>query len=229
MTVPADRGPPRVAIIIDDVGLDAEKARLAIALPAEVTLSFLPYAPNVQTNVDRALAAGHEVFLHLPMEAVGGEDPGPNALRVAMDHGELARQIAHNLSAFHGYVGVNNHMGSRFTADAAAMRTVIEALRDRGLIFIDSRTTALTKAEALAREMGVPTAARNVFLDNTLTEDSIAGQFSELLNLSAQQGVALAIGHPHLVTLEFLSAALPTLRGSYALVAASAAVFGKDP
>jgi len=218
------RGLPCIAIVIDDVGLRPRETGLAIALPAAVTLALLPYAPNVQDDADRARAAGHEVFLHLPMEAIGGEDPGPHALRVGMNDDELRREIEHNLSAFRGYVGVNNHMGSRLTSDARAMRVVMQAIRAKGLIFLDSRTTALSVGDALARELGVPAAKRHVFLDNVLTEESVAGQFSELLDLAAKQRAAVAIGHPHRVTLDFLARVLPSLEGRYEVLPVSAMV-----
>jgi uncharacterized protein len=217
-------GLPCIAIVIDDVGLRSWETEPAIALPAPVTLALLPYAPKVQEDADKARAAGHEVFLHLPMEAIGGEDPGPHALRVSMSDDELRREIEHNLSAFRGYVGVNNHMGSRLTSDARAMRVVMQAIHAKGLIFLDSRTTARTVGEAFARDLGVPAASRHVFLDNVLTEESVAGQFSELLDLAAKQKVAVAIGHPHRVTLDFLARVLPSLEGRYEVLPVSATV-----
>lgn len=224
VTPPPKHGLPRVAIVIDDVGMNDAETQKAINLPPGVTLSFFPYAPHVQESANAAHAAGHEVFLHLPMEAVGGEDPGPGALRVKMSDDEIRQNLEHDLNSFHGYTGINNHMGSRFTADERGMRFVMESVKARGLIFLDSRTTVLTKGEDLAREMGVPTIRRHIFLDNTLTEESIAEQFSALLKLAANQGEAVAIAHPHEISLEFLAHILPYLRGRYELVPVSALV-----
>ncbi|MBI3418775.1 MAG: divergent polysaccharide deacetylase family protein [Proteobacteria bacterium] len=226
VAVPTPPAPPRprIAIVIDDVGLTSEGSQEAIALPAGVTLSFFPYAPHVQQQVDTAHAAGHEVFMHIPMEAMGSEDPGPGTLRVGMSEDELRAAIEKNLSAFTGYVGVNNHMGSRFTADEAGMRPLMEALKARELMFLDSRTTVSTKGEDLARELGVPVTRRHVFLDNEMDEESIANQFAALLKLADRQGMAVAIGHPHHVTLATLARLLPYLSPRYELVPVSALV-----
>jgi polysaccharide deacetylase 2 family uncharacterized protein YibQ len=228
---PVERAPeapppalPRIAIVIDDMGPNAALARRAMALPAAVTLSFLPYAPDVQKLVDDAKMAGHEIFLHLPMQPVGERDPGPGALRVDMDDETLQTAIEKNLSSFTGYVGVNNHMGSRFTADERGMRMMMEEVKERALIFLDSRTTMATKGEELARAMGVPTARRHVFLDNVLTEESIADQFFVLLKTAARHKSAVAIAHPHPITLEILARLLPYLSYKFELVPVSALV-----
>jgi polysaccharide deacetylase 2 family uncharacterized protein YibQ len=210
--------------VIDDVGLSAADARRAIALPAGVTLSFLPYARNVQKLVDDAKMVGHEIFLHIPMQPVGENDPGPNTLRTDMSDEVLRDVIDKNLSGFTGYVGVNNHMGSRFTTDEHGMRMVIEAVKERELIFLDSRTTMASKGEEVARALGVPTARRHVFLDNELTEESIADQFYSLLKIAARQQNAIAIGHPHPITLEILERLLPYLADKFELVPVSALV-----
>jgi polysaccharide deacetylase 2 family uncharacterized protein YibQ len=224
--VPEDAPPklPRIAIVIDDVGLNAAHARRAIALPAGVTLAFLPYARNVQKLVDDAKLVGHEIFLHLPMQPVGGEDAGPGMLRVDMDDEMLQDVIEKNLSGFTGYVGVNNHMGSRFTADERGMRVFMEEVKAQELIFLDSRTTMATKGEEMARALGVPWARRNIFLDNALTEEAIAAQFYSLLKIAARQQSAIAIGHPHPITLEVLERLLPYLRDKFELVPVSTLV-----
>jgi polysaccharide deacetylase 2 family uncharacterized protein YibQ len=141
-----------------------------------------------------------------------------------MDDEILQDVIEKNLSGFTGYVGVNNHMGSRFTADERGMRVFMEEVKDRELIFLDSRTSMASKGEELARAFGVPTARRNIFLDNVLTEESIAAQFDSLLKIAARQKSAIAIGHPHPITLEVLQRLLPYLRDKFELVPVSALV-----
>ncbi len=116
---------PLVAIVIDDVGLDRPRSRRAWELPGPLTMSFLPYAKDLREQARAARAQGHELMLHLPMEPNGRSDPGPNALLVSLSDAELRQRTAAALDSFDGYVGVNNHMGSRFTAFRPGMETVL--------------------------------------------------------------------------------------------------------
>jgi len=134
-------GKPLVAIVIDDVGLDRPRSKRAWELPGPMTLSFLPYAKDLGEQTRAARARGHELMLHLPMEPGGRNDPGPGALLVSMPDAELRRRTDSALESFAGFAGVNNHMGSRFTAFKPGMETVLKQLKPRGLMFLDSRTT----------------------------------------------------------------------------------------
>jgi polysaccharide deacetylase 2 family uncharacterized protein YibQ/copper chaperone CopZ len=167
LATPEARGRPRIAIVIDDMGIDKKRSASVIALPAPLTLSFLTYATGLKRQTRAARAAGHELLLHIPMEPRGKNvDPGSNVLLGALPAKELRRRLAWGFDRFGSYVGVNNHMGSKFTADRAAMTVVMEEVKRRGLLFLDSRTVSGTVGSALARRMGVPFADRNVFLDN---------------------------------------------------------------
>lgn len=207
---PGAEGRPMVAIVLDDVGPQAANAARAIALPAPVTLAFLPYAEKLSSLTGAARRNGHEILVHLPMEPLGQADPGPHALRAGLGRAELLRRLDWNLARFEGYVGVNNHMGSRLTADAAAMEVVLAALKGRGLLFLDSRTTPDTVAGATARRLGLPTAERNVFLDNVIEAQAIGAQLAEAEARARRNGAAVAIGHPHPATLDMLEAWLRT-------------------
>jgi uncharacterized protein len=203
---------PVIAIVIDDMGLNRKESAAAITLPSAVTLSYLPYARQVQQQVDEALARGHEIFLHLPMEADSpAEDPGPNAIVTGLTEPELQKRLANNLDAFEGYSGVNNHMGSSFTQNRAGLEIVMKELQRRGLPFLDSRTTADSLAEKIAREHGLSATRRDVFLDNTLEPEDIRAALVHLETLARTTGSAVAIGHPKAVTLAALAAWLPTL------------------
>lgn len=194
----------RIAIVIDDVGPAVAHSERAVRLPAAITLSILPYAPEAARLARQARAGGHEILVHMPMEPLGRADPGPNALKVGLDPAEFARRLDWNLTRFGGYVGVNNHMGSRLTADAAAMRTVLAALRRRGVLFLDSRTDRRSVAARVAAAVGVPTLTRNVFLDDTMTADNVRRQLAATEAYARRHGAAIAIGHPHPVTLDVL-------------------------
>jgi len=193
----------RVAIIIDDMGLGRSTAAIR-DLPAEITLSYLPYAPNLNEQVRDVLARGHEVMLHIPMEPIGTQDPGPDALLTSLPPEEIAARVSRALDSFHGYVGANNHMGSKFTKDKEKMEIVVQALRERGLFFVDSRTCSSSVAGSVARLAGVKTANRDVFLDDTVDAESIKAQLRELEAVARKKGKAVAICHPHAITLSLL-------------------------
>jgi polysaccharide deacetylase 2 family uncharacterized protein YibQ len=221
--VPSDR--PVIAVIIDDLGLDRKRSARAVKLPAPLTLSWLPYAPDLPEQVRPARAAGHELLLHLPMEPEGKADPGPDALSIHLGRGEIARRLTLALASFDGYVGINNHMGSRFTADRAAMAPVMEEIHRRGLLWVDSRTTPHTVGPALARERRMPLLGRDIFIDNEMTVPAVNGQLTQLEQVARQQGFAIAIGHPYDVTLDALAAWLPAAgRKGFVLVPVSAIV-----
>ena len=205
---------PLVAIVLDDLGLDRVRTAAAIRLPGPVTLSFMTYASDLAEQTEAAHRAGHELLLHVPMEAVDRhEDPGPHALYTALSREEILDRLRWGLGRFDGYVGINNHMGSKFTADRSAMTPVIEELRARGLVFLDSRTTARSVAFDLAAADGVPHAARDVFLDDDLAPAAISRQLGEVEGVARRRGSAIAIGHAHDTTLAALRAWLPSLAG----------------
>lgn len=221
---PEDR--PMIAVIIDDMGLDRRRSARAIRLPAGVTLAFLPYAHDLARQLGEARRRGHELMVHLPMEpGRRSADPGPDVLRVGETAVNLRRRIDRALGKFTGAVGLNNHMGSRFTEDRAAMRVVLEVLRARGLLFVDSRTTARTVAPGIARELGVPFAARDVFLDDDPSPASVAAEMRRVEGIARRKGSAIAIGHPRDATLDALEGWLLGLRmRGFVLVPVSAVV-----
>lgn len=227
--VPPAEGRPRIAVVIDDLGLNASLARRTIALPGPLTLSFMTYAEGLGPLAEAARTRGHELMLHVPMEPDSASvDPGPRALRVGQERNAMLDDLAWGLGRLSGYVGINNHMGSRFTADAEAMRPVLAELRARGLLFLDSRTATRSVGEALARELGVPTASRDVFLDHEGSEAFIRGQLAETEAVARRRGAAIAIGHPHPLTLDLLAEWLPGLAArGYQLVPVSAVVLDR--
>jgi polysaccharide deacetylase 2 family uncharacterized protein YibQ len=205
-------GRPMVAIIIDDVGVDRANSPSAIALPAPVTLSFMSYADDLAAMTAEAHRAGHELMLHLPMEPMDPTvDPGPHGLRIGQTAAEIAANVEWALARFDGYIGVNNHMGSRFTRSSGGMAVVLAELRRRGLMFLDSRTVADSVGALVAADLGVPHLVRDVFLDNDPAPAAIEAQLAELERLARERGYAIGIGHPYPSTLAALRAWLPTL------------------
>jgi hypothetical protein len=219
-------GRPRIAVVIDDLGLDKKRTERTLVLPGPLTLSFLAYAADLPKLSDAAKRAGHELLVSVPMEPISrAEDMGPNGLTVGLTHDEMLRRLRWNLDRFDGYVGINNHMGSRFTHDAASMTPVMEELRARGLLFLDARTVGNSTGVDVARRLGVPNAARDVFLDNEVNAAAIAGQLAEVERIARRHGSAVAIGHARDATIEQLDAWLASLPGKgFALVPVSTIV-----
>lgn len=197
---------PLIAIIIDDLGIAPAQVAAALALPAPMIMAVLPYARNAAQIAKTAREQGHEVLLHLPMEATNGQDPGPQALLAGLPPAIFSQRLAWNLSRLDGYAGVNNHMGSKLTQDPVAMSMLMAEIKRRGLLFLDSRTDARTIAASTARNMGVTTVQRDIFLDNMITPDAIRAQLHKTEAIARRNGFAIAIGHPHQVTLDVLSA-----------------------
>lgn len=216
---------PAIAIVIDDLGPDAGGALKAIALPQQVTLSFLPYGEETPSLARAAGRAGHQVMVHAPMEPEGAEDPGPMALRTDLSASENLRRFDWDLSRVPGFAGINNHMGSLFTQDRAALIPVMERLEGHGAFFLDSRTTGSSIAIPLARAFGVASAGRDVFLDDVESRGAVESQLAEVERIARETGVAIAIGHPHEVTLRALQVwtAYASARG-YRLIPVSTAI-----
>jgi polysaccharide deacetylase 2 family uncharacterized protein YibQ len=204
-------GRPLIAVVIDDLGLDRRRSARAITLTVPLTLAWLPYAADVIRQAASGRAAGHEILLHAPMQPQGSENPGPNALTVDLSTEEIRRRVAGYLALLPDAVGLNNHMGSRFTRDARAMDAVLLELRARGLLFLDSRTSTSSLAADLAQVEGVPHAVRDVFLDNELTAENVRERLAELEGVARRNGFAVAIGHPHDATLDALEPWLRTV------------------
>ncbi len=200
---------PMVAIVLDDMGPNRKGTERAMKLPATVTFAFLPYAPNVAELVRAARDKGHEILVHVPMEPVGSADPGPHALRRAQSPEEIRANLEWNLKQFEGYVGINNHMGSRFTANAEGMRIVMEELKPRGLMFLDSRTIGGSEGGNAARAVGVPALTRNIFLDHDEEGAEVTAELGKLEKMARERGYAIAIGHPHPETLQILEKWIP--------------------
>ena len=203
----------RIAIVIDDVGMNRKQSRAVIDISGvPMTLAFLPYAPDLSALTEPALEAGHELLIHMPMEPMNGDiDTGPIALKSGMGKAELGEMLEKAFASFDGYVGINNHMGSRLTQDRAAMDFVMDVLEKRGLFYLDSKTIGSSVAAQAAREQGLEHAERDVFLDH---EESLAfarGALRKLEKVALEKGHAIAIGHPKANTVTALKEWLPTL------------------
>lgn len=214
--------PARIAVVIDDLGYNRQLGQMAVAMPAALTLAILPHSPHGQRLAEQAVAAGKEVIVHLPMSSIAGRPLDKGGLTETMDRDAFLLVLRGNLQAIPQARGVNNHMGSLLTQQRESMQWLMEELLLEGLYFMDSRTTALSVAGAVAREQNLPVLERQVFLDNDRNCSAIGEQFLGLARIARAKGRSLAIGHPYPETLSFLAALLPHIETSgLELVAAS--------
>lgn len=220
---------PLLAIVIDDVGVTKRELDALLDLDPGVTFAIMGYADRMDDFARKARAKGHELMIHVPMEPQGNADPGPNALKLGLSPDEIRRRLRWHLDRHDSYVGINNHMGSRFTADAAGMAVVAAELKARGLLFLDSKTIGNSEGEDKARAAGIPTASRDVFLDNEIGANAIEAQLVLAERRAREKGTAIAIGHPHVATIEALARFLPQAKArGIAVVPVSTVIFRRS-
>jgi uncharacterized protein len=203
---------PELALIVDDCGQWIATERGFVALDIPLTLSVLPDVPYTSVIAAEASDAGKGVMLHLPMETLSGLNPGPGKVTTEMSDAQIVAQVQSDLAEVPLARGVNNHEGSKASADPRVMRAVIGVLAEHKLFFIDSKTNAASVGEKTARQMGVPTAARDVFLDNRADVAYSEAQLSQAAAIAQRTGSAIAIGHPRPTTLAAVRAMIPKLQ-----------------
>jgi hypothetical protein len=225
-TVPADfeaaRGSGRgaIAVVIDDVGnADGSLERLA-RLDGPLAIAVLPGSPKAREAAALAKRKGWDLLVHLPMAGARGPAE-PETISSDDGDAEIARRVATAIDRVNGASGLNNHQGSLATADRRVVRAVLSVVRERGLFFLDSRTSAASVAAEEARALGLATIPRDVFLDDARAEasaeggapEALATAWSRALGLAASRGHVVVIGHPSASTIGFLSVSLPALEG----------------
>ncbi|MGE8062047.1 divergent polysaccharide deacetylase family protein [Pseudomonas sp. NPDC089547] len=196
-----------MSIIIDDLGQSPERDSRTLALPGPVTMAIMPDTPHATDFARQAHKAGKTVILHMPMDPA----TGPYAWHPGIVIEELARRLNAALAKVPYAAGINNHMGSRMTAQREPMTWLMTELQRRHLFFVDSRTSAATVAAAEAQAQGLAHVSRDVFLDDERTNEAISRQLQQGIALARQQGSAVLIGHPYPQTLDILARELPRL------------------
>ena len=216
-----------MAIIVDDMGSSIHEAEALVGIGVPITFAIIPGLGKVRGVAETARRSGTEVMLHIPMEPKEYQQKPfeKNGLLLAMSDQEIGKRLNGFTGMVPYAVGANNHMGSRFTEDRAKMATVIKILKEMDLFFIDSKTSPASVGERVAREMGVPTASRHVFLDNIQEVGAIRVQLEQLAAMARRNGSAIGICHPHKTTIQALAATLPAMKQSgITFVSASALV-----
>lgn len=206
--------PPRVAIIIDDLGYQFDAGRRAIELPGPVAYAILPVTPRGEELALLANARGKEVLLHLPLESVAHSGPAePGGVTLDMSRAAFGAAFADAIDSVPHAIGVSSHRGSLLTRHPGHMEWLMQEIAGRdGLFFIDSYTTHHSVALQIARESGVAAVKRDVFLDHERRKETVRQELERLKRLARERGAAVAIGHPYPETLEVLEEELPALQ-----------------
>nr|VFK50785.1 MAG: Uncharacterized conserved protein YibQ, putative polysaccharide deacetylase 2 family [Candidatus Kentron sp. TUN]VFK52015.1 MAG: Uncharacterized conserved protein YibQ, putative polysaccharide deacetylase 2 family [Candidatus Kentron sp. TUN] len=212
-TIHLPRTKPLVSIIIDDLGYRFAEGVEAINLPGPVTFSIIPHTPYARKLSDLAHKLDKEILLHIPMEPQADHYLEPGGLTTRMTRAELIESIRSSITSLPHARGLSNHMGSLLTRQVKPMRWVMEAILEHGknLYFVDSRTTADTVALTTAKQYGIPTLQRDVFLDHESNVDAILIQLHQMIRIAKTKGSALGLAHPRPETLHALNHALPEL------------------
>ena len=201
-----------VVIVIDDMGISLKRTAEITSLQAPITASFLTYGRKLDEQIQASVKSGHEIMVHIPMEAKTAVDAAPDVLTTQMSLKEIKDNLSEMLKKFKGIQGINNHMGSKLTEDYERMKTVMEVLKEEGFYFLDSKTSPKSKAEKAAQDVGIAYAHRHVFLDNQNDKNYILGQLAKVERLASKNGYAIAIGHPKSQTYVALKEWLATIK-----------------
>ncbi|TBL81875.1 divergent polysaccharide deacetylase family protein [Paenibacillus thalictri] len=187
----------QIAIVIDDFGNDMLGTQEMMDLPIPFTAAVMPFLPTTKRDAEWAHRTGREVILHLPMEPMKGKKSwlGPKAITADLSDEEIRKRVMEALDDVPHVIGINNHMGSKITANERIMRIVLGICKERGLFFLDSRTTPKTVIPKISAELGVKTAGNDLFFDDQYTRSHISKQTRLLAKLIEKNDATIAIGH----------------------------------
>ena len=186
-----------------------------LKLPVPITLSILPMTPHGKEIAADAVAAGKAVMLHIPMEPFSASaHPGPGEITTEMSDAQVQAQLDADIASLPRLPGANNHMGSRASSDPRIMRDVIGVLKQNDMFFIDSMTAMTSVGASTAHDLGVPTAERDIFLDDSVNVPYIEGQIRQLEATARKNGLAIAIGHPFPATAQALATMVPQMQAA---------------
>lgn len=198
----------QLAIIIDDVGLNLENGVRALAIPGPMTFAILPHRKYSQHLAYLAGRLNKDVMLHAPMSTIRNTVLGDGALDESLDESSFKQRLTFALDSTPNIKGMNNHMGSRLTANSQYMQWVMDVLKEKQLFFVDSRTSADSVAFNMAQQDDIPSLRRDIFLDHEVNTGFVNQQFKKAVHIARKYGSAVAIGHPHRVTLDYLNRAV---------------------
>ncbi|WP_071396482.1 divergent polysaccharide deacetylase family protein [Bacillus tuaregi] len=186
-----------LAIVIDDFGNNMKGTDEMLALPIPITAAIMPFLSTTERDAKLAHEKGHEVIVHLPMEPKSGKKSwlGPGAITTDMSDKEIREQVEKAIEAVPHAVGMNHHMGSKATEDERVMRIVLEVCKEKGLFYLDSRTSSKSVVAKVADELSVPYLENDLFFDHIYTEQYINKQAARLMKQLNEEDQLIAIGH----------------------------------
>ena len=194
--IPQAVGNPKIALVFDDGGYSLSDLQHFLDLPFPLAVAVLPQLNNSVAAAQKIRAAGKELLLHQPMQAINLKvDPGPGAITPTMHTYEIAEVVRQNIAQIGPVVGMNNHEGSLITESAPKIGAVLEVCKNTGIFFLDSRTTANSVVSQVAMEFGMNILERDIFLDNTPNREDILKEFLKGVKVANRDGYAIMIGH----------------------------------
>lgn len=217
MPIPPEQPPfltidkPKIALVIDDLGL-SHRTQDVIDLPFKLTLAFLPDPKKSPSYAKQAADKGHEIIVHMPMEAMNFNKEERSILRVSMNASEVEERLDYALNRIPQAIGINNHTGSKYTSDEKAMARVLSYMQQKELLFLDSKTISSSKAKSIADGLHYPILERSVFIDHYDDRQHIDAALSRTERWASKNGYAIAIGHPYDNTIAALEQWLPSLK-----------------
>ncbi|MFB9275947.1 divergent polysaccharide deacetylase family protein [Cohnella cellulosilytica] len=224
----------RIAVVIDDFGNGMKGTEQMLKLPIKLTVAVMPFLPTTKKDAEEAYRLGHDVIVHLPMEPVRGKRSwlGPGAITTDLSDDEIRKRVEAAIADVPHAIGMNNHMGSKATADKRVMKVVLQVCKEKGLLFLDSRTSYRTVVPEVAKELGVETLHNDVFLDDVYTRHHVLKQIGIVKKVLDKNKSCIVIGHvgmPGLSTSDALRDAIPELKGKAAFVPLTALLPSPEP
>lgn len=221
---------PKIVIIVDDLGQTKKPIDQVLKIPAPITFAVLPNLPYSSYAAENADEKGWDVILHMPMEPKESSgytavDAGNDALLVGLPKDAILSKLNKSLSSVPHVKGVNNHMGSKFMENGELTELILKDLKGKGLIFVDSKTSSGSKGYKTALDLGMKTAQRDVFLDNSSKSSQyVKDQLKKLVDISKKRGYAIGICHPYPGTVKALSEMIPEINNEVEIVSISTIV-----
>ena len=208
----------KLAIVIDDVGYHLKEDAAIFAMPREISVAIIPAAPHARARNQEAKSQGRDILIHMPMQPVSAVKIEDGGLHLGMSSTQVNDRVNTAKNIVNYAIGMNNHMGSAATVDPQLMTYLMTALKEKHLFFLDSRTIGKSVAGKIAKEQGIRSLDRHIFLDDSNELADVQYQFQAAIQYARKHGTTIAIGHPRPNTIAVLQAGLNNLPADIQLV-----------